>query len=390
MNRRHILIFILAAVLIVPALAIALPRPSAFQPTATTESDFQSLSIPATGQSTTSNQMVSGRSYRLAISGTFSHNTSGSCYQADAAFSTNDCWITRTPSAQSGIGLAIDDNLLSPTTQYSSNHAYSVTYTPGQNFLKALFRIVDRDTSDNGLSLAVTIRQTSQITYSFSNIQPLPGAQVNQPFPSQTVNPGQPSATVPPVSVPSTGVPNVGSLIFSHNPAGQYCLTINVSNQSVSPACVLDPARPLPDTTIPLGGSGPTTPALSTCPNNSCPTVPGPSISPIVVTGPPISAGFPAGSTLTLGLGWTAAIDHLFFQGYDGFFNTGTSLWVPFDYHKTTEATWFSTNATTLSLDLSVNVKDAAGNPLYALPTIKVAGMGQILEAMFNSQVAGF
>src|SRR5687767_404661 len=90
MRRRNLMIFAIAAVLLVPVLALAIPRPDGAQQVAPESQLGSPITLSANDSVGTSTPLLTnGRSYRLEVSGTWKPST-GTGNFADAAYETTN------------------------------------------------------------------------------------------------------------------------------------------------------------------------------------------------------------------------------------------------------------------------------------------------------------
>lgn len=346
MHRRLVALFVLAAILFVPLLAAALPRPpgSTQVPSGTTETLKETLFVSAASGIVVSSQpLLTGRSYRVEVSGDYQTDTNG-CHRGDMAYVTLDCWVNR--SKAGGPSLVIDGVRQSNTlVAYKSNHIYC---EPADGCTKVgegravQFYIFDTNYGDNVGGLTVKIFAVTKVTWEFRVDRDLPGVVIDQT-----------------VTVPTT--PQVGSIVMNHQPDGLWCITVTVGSTSRRVACTDDPGRQFPDQTIPIGGTNQTIRIQRTV--------------------------IPAGSQLHVIFTWVADREHLYFFGSD--FQTGSSLWLPWDYRNGAEYAWFLSQAANLGATIEFSVTDPSGAYVIPQTRVPVAGLGQILEALFESKAAG-
>lgn len=382
MCRRLATTFILMAVLLVPALAGALPRP---EPTSSTAQESQvgsPISVAGSnsvGVSTPS--LTLNKTYRFHVTGTWKPSGSAS-NNADAGFETTDgiAW-TRT-----GKGLLIGTTNYGASgspLNYRSSHDYSITYV-GQGG-PAVLRVNDpTGYGDNSGALTVTIYEVALYTYT-TTINPtdygVPGS-VTLNVPQVTVPaPPIPGVSVPPTTLPGAGLPSVGS-VQTYNQSGFHCLSVTVSGITQPLGCVVNPGGLLQPISIPIGGNQ-LTPPISVCQNPPC-TLPG-SPGPITVGGSGYSV--PAGSTLSLRFMWTGDMSRLWRTPFDD--GTGANALVaPFDARNIQNVLWYQQNLFTVRASIDATIIRPDGQTLYNGNIAIIPGLGQVLEAMFETKVA--
>lgn len=388
MKRRSAASFVLAAILLVPALAVALPRLEQFQRVGTpSENLIATVSVPATSPTTVSTPILAtDREYRLQVTNTWKY-AGAVCTLADTAYTTTDCWATRN---RTGHGLVIDGVRQADTgLTFRSDHVYSIPVTGEGRSL--LMQIWDTNYTDNTDGLTVQVYQVARVTYEFRDVRPLPPAYVNQEvIPATTYTPpGVPTQTVQPTN--GITVPQVGSLDFFHNAQGLWCISITTSSGTQPVGCVIDPGRVLPggqnrlpDTTVPIGGQ--TVPVPVPICQAGCP-IPGIQPAPIPIPGVRVEAGIPPGSTVEVILSWSADLSHLYLAASDTALGLG-SLTAPWNFRSPTETAWFLANVQNLGATFQIGVKRADGTYIDRR-RVDAPGMGQFIEAMFASKLLG-
>lgn len=395
MTRRITLSFVLATLLIVPALALALPSPETLgmsrdsDPTKTSRDQVgAALTIPATGAIVNTPTLTEGRLYEFDVSGTWQYSANSS-HKADMAYSTTDNWSSAS-KGQGARSLMIETQKQSDTTVgYRPLHDYKGIAYSGRGTSIAL-KIFDENYGDNTGSLTVTVWQVNKVTWTFSNVQPLP----------EQLEVGGSGTSVPPTPIPATTVPpfTVGggtSLTVARveaynstflNGQPSYCLRITVVGAASELGCVADPLRRGVPLDLPV--TVPAPPQVTVCdPNQTPPCVlPGVSPTPVGFGG----GGIKKGSSLVLSLSWTGDTSKLWNYGTIN----GTSItqrsngWAPFD--PTKDTAWFAANASSLGVTVSGCIKNPAPeNTCSQTQSFTVPALGQFLQAMFQTQVNG-
>lgn len=398
MTRRIALSFVLASLLIVPAFALALPSPETLgmsrdtDPSKTSREQFGSpLTIPASGTIVTTPALTDGRLYEFDVSGEWFYDGNAS-HRADMAFSTADGWgsASKLPGARS---LMIDGQKQSDTTVgYRNSHIYqAVAYTGSGGGVP--LKIFDNSYTDgNSGSLTVTIYVINKVTWTFSNVQPLPeqlevgGTIVNVP---PTPIPG---TTVPPLTVGGGSTITVARLRTYQstfdNGQPSWCIEVTLASQTTQLGCVADPARrgPTVDQTIAV----PAPPQITVCPSNQTPACGFGGVTPTAISGP--GGGIRRGSSLVLTVSWTGDNSRLWNYGSIN----GTSItqksngWAPFDPTSATDTAWFATNTQNLGATLSGCIKNPAPEDTCSFSQgLTIPGAGQFLQALFHTQVNG-
>ncbi|MCA1841128.1 MAG: hypothetical protein LC723_12520 [Actinobacteria bacterium] len=393
MRRRYPLVFALAAVLIVPGLALALPRPNGAAQTAPETVVGSPLSIDSRDSvGVSSPVLTSGRAYRLEVVGTWKPTTS-STNNADAAFETTDGsnW------SHTGKGLLIGPTnyagATSPITAFRSDHKYSISLT-GRGIAENI-RVNDPiGYADNSGSLTVTVYQIAVVTYQVTtpvtiDPQALGLGQVTLPIPTATASvPAEGGQTISPIPV-GGNVPQVGTVQFVQGSQGGspvICLVLTIQGlPSTTLGCVLNPGGLVPGTgPIPIGGAsvGPVT----VC---SAPPCAVPSVSPTTKTvGGSVSQSLPAGATVSLVFRWSADTTHIFRTFVDD--GTGSNYIVaPFDARIQSERDWYQTNFGNLDGEIAAKIIRTDGAVVFDQTLVSISGIGQVLEAMFETKVAG-
>lgn len=391
MNRRIAVWCVLASLLAVPALAVALPSPETLgmkretDPTKTTRQLVAGpIAVSASGGTTTTQALSDGRIYEFDVSGTWQYGAS-TAQQADMAFSTSDGWSSAS-KAPGGRSLMIDGQKQSDTTvTYKANHVYTVGYT-GRGAGVPL-KIFDDNTDPNTGSLTVYIYAISKITWTFANATALPD-QLDLTN-SVTVPPTPvPGVTVSPTTLGGTAPVNIANVkgsrtTFSNNQPA-WCLEFTVSSQTTQVGCVADPARQGPEINQTISTNG--IPGVTLCQTPAC------AFGGVQPTSVPLSGGIKKGSSLILSLSWAGDDSHLWnYATVNGTSATQRSNgWAPFDPTSDSERAWFTSNAASLGATLSVCVKNPSpDNTCSSQQSFTAPGLGQILEAMFNSRVNG-
>ncbi|MGI8407105.1 MAG: hypothetical protein ACR2L3_01140 [Actinomycetota bacterium] len=390
MNRRIAVWCVLAALLAVPALAVALPSPETLgvkretDPTKTTRTLVGGpLTVSANGATITTQALSDGRLYEFDVSGTWQYGTAAQ--QADMAYSTSDGWssASKNPGARS---LIIDGQKQSDTTVgYKAGHVYTVGYT-GRGAGVPL-RIFDENYGDNTGSLTVSIYAIAKITWPFANVTPLPD-QLDLTSSVSVPPTPVPGVTVSPTSLGGTAPVNVAGVksYRSNSPNGKpaWCLDITVGPDTTQVGCVADPAKIGPEANQTITTNG--IPAVPVCQAPPC------VFGGVQPTSVPIAGGIKKGSSLVLSLSWAGDDSHLWNYGT----LNGTSItqrsngWAPFDPTNAPERDWFTTNAGSLGATLSVCIKNPApDNTCSSQQSFTAPGLGQLLEAMFNTRVNG-
>lgn len=394
MRRRLIASFIVMAVLLVPALALSLPRPptqSTVQETALVwpggATSAQILASDSVGKITP--KLQAGRSFRVEVTGTW---TPGSSSVADAACeSTNGG-----PWSHTGKGLVIRTTNFGavgrPEACQPSSHLYNFTFTG--NGTDEIIRINDNTAyGDNTGSLTVKIWAQNIVTYTFTvqhDIDPadlgLPG-QVDATVPPVTVQQvgGQ---TIPPVPINPLPIPAIGSVgTYNSSQSGSpvICLKATVGGVTVNPvACAANPGGLIQGTgDIPIGGSG--VGGGTICGSPPCVV---PSVGPTTIGGQRLTQTIPAGSSVVLSFVWTGDRSHLYYTPLDD--GAGNRFVAPFNPISAAERDWFATNYANVGAYLSATIKAPDGSTIYnGQVSPRIPGLGQILEAMFESQLGG-
>lgn len=389
MNRRIVTLFVLAALLIVPALALALPSPDTLgaqretDPSKTSKVQVGSaLSIPATGTPVTTPILTEGRIYEFDVSGTWQYD-GNTLHQADMAFSTADGWSSAS-KVPGGRSLVIDGLKQSDTgVAYRASHNYTgISYTGDDRAIN--LSIFDNIYTDgNTGSLTVTIWAISKITWTITNAQPLP-EQLDVSSGISVPPTPVPGITVPPTTIGGTspiGLARIRTYRDSF-PNGQpsWCAEITVAGAVIHVGCVADPARLGPNLDQGIGTSG--LPSVTICETPPCAFA---GVSPTPV---PLTGGIKKGSSLVLTLSWTGDESKLwnYVTVNKTSLNQTSNGWAPFD--PTADTGWFTTNALTLGASLGVCLKSPDGTCAHQ-QTVTAPGLGQFLQAMFHTQVNG-
>ncbi|MEO7804796.1 MAG: hypothetical protein ABIS18_10920 [Actinomycetota bacterium] len=385
MSRRNIAIFVLAALLLVPAMALGLPRPTGAPVTGETFIETLTLSANSSLGVQTVNNLLSGRTYRLAVTGTWRHGVALTSV-ADGRWSSNDGWVT---CLQTGKGLQVDAKKFgdagSDLSCDKTAHAYSITIQ-GRG-VKETMKIFDDTTyADNTVgNMVVNVYLQSSVTfvYGLNYTQDAPPSPAPQPYATVTVPPITPGAipavTISAVPVPGGGaIPYVGSVTYNHT-GNQYCVYIQVQqNASTKLGCVLDEVGILPNGTTPIGGTGPIVQPTTVGPYSPVPGTPLPT-----VPGQTLTAGLPPGTTLTVLITWSADTTKLIPAAS----SDNTELWAPFA--PVAGAQWFATNINAVAATITYTLKDGSGALIAPSQSVTVPGLGQVIEAIFASRVAG-
>lgn len=431
MRRRHLAIrFLITAILATPMSAAALPRPEgAGQPPGTaTETQIAEFTVSAvTGETFISDVLQKGRIYRFSITGAWRADNNA-CHQGDMAFTTPDCWVSR---SKTGPGLVIDgvrqSTLACPPLCYRSDHKYSVGKT-GEG-RSVYFYIFDTNYTDNAGGLNVKIFQISQVTWQVKNSTTLPSGNVPVPtIPTTTVAEGVTQTVIlPGQTITVAPVPLGVSIETKHDAQGRVCLYLNGSQVR---DCVVDPIAFLfggrtPDQKIdsvppqcggvfqyPLCGGVTVTAEGLISPTQTVTAGParvGPCGFEVVGMGATVTAesmGFqgclpneistgafiPPGTEARITLTWTADLSHLFIAAEDPFLGTGSQLWAPFNHRDSAEYDWFFTHLDAVGALIEITLVAPDGKDPDNEPEVQdvvrqvVPGMGQFLEAMFASK----
>lgn len=391
MSRRYIATFVLAALLVVPAMALGLPRPTG-APT-TGETFVETVTLSANGTAVQSAALVNGRTYRLQVSGTWRHGAPTNSV-ADARWATNDGWIT---CLQTGKGLQVGAiKMGDPASDLSCNkasHSYSITIV-GRGVGETMKVFDDTTYNDNLGSLNVSVFLQSSVTFVFelNFTQQPPQSPVPQPYTTVTVPPITPGAipavTISAIPVPGGGaIPYIGTVTYNHS-CGQpreYCIFIQV--QQMPPmklGSVVDELNLLPNGATAIGGTG-----QLVSPTTVGPFSPVPGGTPLPpIPGQEKAVGLPPGTTLTITITWRADTTKLTRAAA---FGNGDEyqLWAPFA--PIGDSAWFAGTLLdgTTEATIRYTLKDSSGNAIAPSQSASVPGLGQVLEAVFASRAAG-
>lgn len=413
MIRRRLILFIISAVLWAPMGAFAVPRPSTFTRTQNAESQVgPSITVNADGHTYFTPILELNRSYRLEITGTWKYSAN-SCDYADMAYQTSDCWATkRVPNTGAGLEVNGQDQAGNPpAVGYSADHKYSISL--GGAGQSVQLRIFDQNYTDDAGALTVRVLQAAQVTYSWPIVEDANGIPViYSPAIQAVVLPVPITVTTPGIGVPSTPLPVLATLSGSHNPAGQYCVSIN----GIQPIpCQPDPGRVLgqpsyyPDGTIVLGGNQQRDifPPI----NYSFPITSTQYIAPIDLTAIArniVPGGLLSGGRFIVKTSWQADRSHLYQWVRDPFLGTSASGWLPVNPSNSSEVSWYSNKvaasqavilqhpydaalylpADNVDAVIQVTGVTASGYPLFDYSVV-IPGLGQLLEAGFQTTAFG-
>lgn len=406
---RFLTIAILAATIVAPPFAGALPRPDQATQLSATQQEIALLTVPATNPSTVSTPVLTnGRQYRFEISGTWKW-AADTCTYAEMAFTTSNCWTTR---SKTGLGLVIDGVKQADTAvQYRSDHTYFMSWA-GQGVAVRLY-VFDTNYDDNSGAITVRVFQTSRVTYQLKLTQPIGVSDVF--IPTTTVDarsvciapeiscPVTQTVTVVvgPVVVPSIPLPGPFLTIYvKHNDQDEFVITTDPP--LLPPLVFLDVykyafGQTLIETaTVAAGGP---IPEQRTC-DPPCPIFESP--TQFTIGQQRIQPCFEnrclsSGSSLNVILTWTADRSHLYLLNAQDPLATGqTALWLPWNPRDDRETEWFQANMSALSATIDVAImvppppSDPGGPPRRLFGTsASAAGLGQFIEAAFETKVSG-
>lgn len=421
MVRQRIVLAVVIALIATPAAALSLPRGGAEEqsvPGGETRVWSQSLDADSNA-SVDSPSLQPNRFYRIHIFGEWFYDVDlSSNNRADAAYHTDDNWVTQ-QSGPDAPSLEIDGQRLSADPPgYDDDHVYSISVVGrdigGGTGQSIRFRIFDPDDdySNNSGNLTVELWQLKKIAWHIVTEAEVPGGSVTTPHvdsvtttaidseetPGTDPVPLFPGASetvyVPPTTIPELRFSDTIRVAIRHYPnpdSPNMCLFVGVgdrSDQRVEP-CVIDPWRygtyfsDLNDRSNGrLGEKFPTSdpensypqdrPSQTICtdppgcyfditvPAVGIPGVPSLTTPPIESRKTPeiesetVTTPIPPGSKLVIELTWQARVDKLFLLGQGQALGNNVSAWAPFDFRSEDEWMWFLSSQGLPDVDLEL------------------------------------
>lgn len=387
MRRRLVIaLTLIPAVLVAYVVALAVPRPA--PPVVSGGARIFTATIDSAQMNEATTPILgSGRQYRIEVTGTWNTGTS----LADAAFEQVGSVWKKTSQRR---GIVIGNYYMGQEGNEPNNpntapgHLYALSYM-GSGAAETV-RLID-PSGAGGNNGVLTVQIFEQV----ANYQVSVGPRVE---PSQLGVPNPiiltvPTVTIPappvgPFTIPSVTVPGLVS------PGASVQLVRNTSNNTICLRVSTTLTQPTDLACAFSGGLIPDSPVVGVPPMTVIPptqtppqTIGGPGGN-VTVGGQTISQSVPSGTSAILTATWKANRSHLYYSP----FNTGQGdrLVLPYDPFNLNEASWFAANADEVGLVVRLKLTNPDGAQIIDADIIKVPGLGQYLEAMFESQVRGF